>query len=474
MASVHGFDTYIRVSRVGERSGDSYQTVEEQRRTNAETAEDKGVPLSGFEVVEEDVSGKIAAKDRRLEEILRRIETGQSAGLIVAYQDRLSRGSLLEQATIWERLQQAGARLITGDGLDSADPNQELLFAVKAAIARDQWKRRQTDWQKAKRNAIERGIHFAARVPTGYIRQKGSGQPLEVDPKLAPVVVGVFERRAKGWNRGRIARWMNEQDVTNGMATHETVRSIIKNRTYLGEARSGEFVKRSAHPTIVSQKLFDEANSVTAAGTRGTGEVANKLIAIGIATCANCGHRLQVNMSGSGSKRFPAYYCKYFHCQERGYARAADLDAFIQIWILTIPTEVSLIRTEVESDVAEARKRLEEAEYDKKKFVGNRELRRILSDEDYADELEALVETVTEAQIALDMAEREESQASVAMALDLWHEWDIDTKREYLSKIISSLTVGQSKRGKVPLYDRVKVDFAVPIERPSRLLNEVT
>jgi hypothetical protein len=473
MASVHGFDSYIRVSRVGEREGDSYQTVEEQRRSIADTALRKGVPLSGFEVVEEDVSGKIAAKDRRQEEILKRIETGQSRGLIVAYQDRLSRGSLMEQAAIWERLEKAGARFLTGDGLDSADEGQELLFTVRAAIARDQWKRKQKDWQKSKRNAIERGIHFAARVPTGYIREKGSGQPLEVDPKMAEVIVGVFERRAKGWNRGRIARWMNEQDATNGTATHETVRSIIKNPTYLGEARSGEFVKRNAHPAIVSQKLWDEANSVTGSGTPGTGKVANTLLALGIARCRNCGHRLQVNMSGS-TKRFPSYACKFFHCKERGYVKAAELDAYIQTWILTIPTEASVIHTEARSDVADARKWLGEAEYDKKKFVGNRELRRLLSDEEYATELEALVESVTEAQIALDMAQRSEQDAKTVTALDLWNEWDIETKREYLNKVISSLTVGQSKRGRVPLYDRVKVDFAVPMERPPRLLNEVT
>jgi hypothetical protein len=470
MAPVLGFDAYIRVSRKGEREGDSYQTVEEQRRTIAETAKRKDVPLSGFEIVEEDVSGKVAAKNRRLEEILMRIEHGESRGLIVAYQDRLSRGSLMEQASIWERLQQAHARLITGDGVDSADEAQEMLFAIRAAVARDGWVRKRTEWEKSKRNAIERGIHFASKVPTGYTRKPG--KPLEVIPELVPVVVGVFERRAKRWSRGRIATWMNEQDATNGTATHETVRSMIRNRVYLGEAHSGEFVKRSAHPAIVSQKLWDEANAVEGKGSRGDGSVSNTLLAIGLATCENCGHKLQMNMSGS-TNRFPSYTCKHFHCDKRGYARASELDAYIRAWILTIPTEATFIKVEAESDVADARKALEEAQYDKKRFIGNRELRRILSDEEYNAELEDLVEQVTQAQIALDMAEREETDAKMLTALDLWNDWDIDTKREYLGKMISALTVGSSKRGKVPLYDRVKVEFAVPIERPPRLLNEV-
>jgi hypothetical protein len=198
------------------------------------------------------------------------------------------------------------------------------------------------------------------------------------------------------------------------------------------------------------------------------------MLALGLATCANCGRNLQVNMGGSGDKRYPYYACKHMHCKEHASIKATDLDAYIQTWILTIPTEVSLIKVEAKSDVAVARKALEEAEYDKKLFVSNRELRRILSAEDYAAELEALVETVTEAQIALDMAEREQQDAQMLSALHLWSEWDIDTRREYLQKMISSLTIGPSKRGKVPVYDRIHVEFAVPIERPQRLLNEVT
>jgi len=472
MAQVLGFDTYIRVSDVGGREGDSYQTVDEQRRTNALTAQRKNVPLSGFEIVDEDVSGDKAARERGLEQILKRIENKESAGLIVAYQDRLSRGSLLEQATVWDRLEKAGARLITGDGLDSADEGQELLFTIRAGIARDQWKRKRTDWQKSKRNAIERGIHFASKVPTGYTREKG--KPLEIDPVMAPIVVGVFERRAKGWSRGRIARWMNEQDATNGFATQETVRSIIKGRTCLGEAHSAEFVKRNAHPAIVSQKLWDEANAIEGKGNRGTGKVARTMLALGLATCANCGRKLQVNMGGSGDKRYPYYACKHMHCKAHASIKATDLDAYIQTWILTIPTEVSLIKIEAKSDVADARKALEEAEYDKKKWVGNRELHRLLSEQEYAAQLEVFVEAVTEAQIALDMAERKETDAKMLTALDLWHEWDIDTRREYLQKMISSLAIGPSKRGKVPVYDRIHVEFAVPIERPPRLLNEVT
>ena len=78
------------------------------------------------EVVEEDVSGSKRAKDRGLEELLLRAEQRVSGGIVVAWQDRLSRGSLKDTADVWERLGKAGARLIAvGDGVDPAAPGAE-------------------------------------------------------------------------------------------------------------------------------------------------------------------------------------------------------------------------------------------------------------------------------------------------------------------------------------------------------------
>ena len=44
--------------------------------------------------------------------------------------------------------------------LTPAKQEQELLFAIKAAIAREQWKRYQANWRNATRNAIERGVYI--------------------------------------------------------------------------------------------------------------------------------------------------------------------------------------------------------------------------------------------------------------------------------------------------------------------------
>jgi DNA invertase Pin-like site-specific DNA recombinase len=116
------------------------------------------------------VSGSKAAKERGLERLLVRAESGESEGIIVAWQDRLSRGRVLETAETWERLAKAGARFIAaGDGVNSAAPGQELLFNIRAAIARDQWQRSAANFESAKRNAIDRGVHVSGRLPLGYL-----------------------------------------------------------------------------------------------------------------------------------------------------------------------------------------------------------------------------------------------------------------------------------------------------------------
>jgi hypothetical protein len=46
-------------------------------------------------------------------------------------------------------LETAGGRLIcVGDGLDTATGDHEMLFTIKAAIARDQWKRHRANWER--------------------------------------------------------------------------------------------------------------------------------------------------------------------------------------------------------------------------------------------------------------------------------------------------------------------------------------
>ena len=50
---------------------------------------------------------------------------------------------------------------------------------------------------------------MAGRVALGYVRD--AERHLTPDPQTRDLVVGTFERRAKGWSWVRLARWLADQ-----------------------------------------------------------------------------------------------------------------------------------------------------------------------------------------------------------------------------------------------------------------------
>jgi DNA invertase Pin-like site-specific DNA recombinase len=98
---------YMRQSRAKERT----ISIEEQRRDIRAWAQSNGVALAA-EIVERGVSGSKPWRERDLGEAVDACERGEAAGIIVAWQDRLSRENGRGTAEVWEALEKAGARLV--------------------------------------------------------------------------------------------------------------------------------------------------------------------------------------------------------------------------------------------------------------------------------------------------------------------------------------------------------------------------
>src|SRR6266699_3423840 len=82
------FDVYIRVSRLGERSEDEATEVyEAQCRAWADRA---GVAIDEVEE-DADVSGSVAVAERKLERLVKKVEAGESEGILTPYLDRFGR-----------------------------------------------------------------------------------------------------------------------------------------------------------------------------------------------------------------------------------------------------------------------------------------------------------------------------------------------------------------------------------------------
>lgn len=175
-------------------------------------------------------------------------------------------------------------------------------------------------------------------------------------------------------------------------------------------------VKRGAHPSIVSQLLFDKANAVKGRRPAFTGKLTSQTLLNGLVHCYSCNGFMQVASVGRDQA---GYACRNPHCTQRAAIRASILDPEVESRVLTYiarrddPTITRHEAETEEADHAEAKRALDEAIYDRKKFIGNREIRRLLSDEEYAEELNALNEALEEAQIVYDLSEPLRSEPEV-------------------------------------------------------------
>lgn len=337
---------YMRQSRAKERT----ISIEEQRRDIQAWAQSNGVPLAA-EVVEQGVSGSKPWQERALGEAVDACRRGEAAGIIVAYQDRLSRENGRATAEAWEALEQAGARLVAvNDGIDTASgDDQEMLFTIRAAIAREKWKRSRADWERSRRNSVERGV-FPGRTPIGYRRDKhGRFVP---DRRQASKVVKAFELRREGLPQTEIARRLGW--------SHSTTRQILVNEVYLGVVRHGDSRTEGAHKAIVSRELFDAVQATRTTEPVPPGDTTRDRLLLGLARCSGCGHTLKVVRRKRKGGYVASYYCKDAAsetCPSRAFVHADELDAYIEAWFTDALREVPRM-----IDVVSAGRELDEAQ----------------------------------------------------------------------------------------------------------------
>jgi DNA invertase Pin-like site-specific DNA recombinase len=320
---------YLRQSRAKERT----ISIEEQRRDICGWAQGAGVQLAA-EVVEQNVSGSKPWRERALGQAVDACERGEAAGIIVAWQDRLSRENGRATAEVWEALEAAGARLVcAAEGLDTASGDHELTFSIKAAIAREQWKRYRANFERARRNSIERGVP-ASRAPIGYSKRRG--EPLKIVPRQAAKVEEAFSLRSRGVPFSEIARRFGW--------SHSTTRQLLANEVYLGTLRHGGFVKENAHAPIVSRELFDAVQASRTTQPVPPGETTRDRLLIGVARCSGCGKTLRVVRRKRKDGSFAtAYFCKdaaTSPCPARAFVRADELDGFVEQWFEAALREV--------------------------------------------------------------------------------------------------------------------------------------
>lgn len=457
-------DGYCRVSAVMGRGGDGYMSPAIQEGEIRRWAREHSISVSKI-VVEEDVSGGKAIRERGLEELVARVEQGRSDGVIVRTLDRFGRDSL-DGAVAIKRLSDAGARLIAVvDGVDTGPGgSSKIALAVQLAIAEDYLDRVKRNWDDAKRRNLEvRGLHVCGRAPYGYWR-KDEAEPthedgelvrnakLIVNPDEAKVVRTVFEMRAEGQPFANIHRIV-------GLSPNAPTR-IVKNRAYLGEARATVnrkdgrgtevITKRDAHEAVVTPELFAAAQREPRLPNDGS--LADKVLLSGLVRCATCDGRMHVRGRGPRGKRQAFYSCSNPDCEARAAIVAEPLDEYV-VWLLANDTgSAEEAAGSEERRWLEARERVREREAELAELVRERGDLSLDAWRQMVVSAEAALEA---ARVALyDLPDPELDDGEAVVWLDgkpslyaLWGK-DRDRDRRTLQRYIGTVTVAPCGRGR--------------------------
>lgn len=321
-------DAYIRVSEVRGRSGESFISPSDQKDRIVAWAKSQGHEIA--EVHEElDVSG--GTTDRPLlNEVMRRIEAGETGGVVVAKLDRFGR-ALVGSLELIKRIQDAGGLFASvADNFDITTPTGRLVLNMMLSIAQWELERIGASWAEARSRAIARGVHIGGNVPFGYSKREDGR--LEVDLVAGRLVTEVFERRASGQGWATIRNWLRSaggMTATGQVWSDARIRSMVNNRVYLGELidKASGTKHEGAHPPLIDPATFQAANNRRGVRAGAASPRAETLLR-GLVRCAGCRYTMGPLMQDHTPGGF-TYKCSRAYgagdCEEPAYIKATDL-----------------------------------------------------------------------------------------------------------------------------------------------------
>lgn len=167
---------------------------------------------------------------------------------------------------------------------------------------------------------VEEGHYKGGTCPYGYnFVRKGRFNKknhelyeLEINEFEAVIVQVIFHKSVnEGLGIQRIATYLNDRGIetwSDGNWHPSSIRSILRNTTYIGILRSGESRSQVLpHLIIIEKEIFDRAQEI--ASERSTRHKENKSVPLntrgqsqlaGNAYCGHCGSKLTLTTNGSG------------------------------------------------------------------------------------------------------------------------------------------------------------------------------
>lgn len=436
-ASVRKAVGVVRVSRVGDRDGETFVSPREQAERIRSLAERDGIKL--IDTIEEmSVSGGAPlAKRPGLRRAVEMVEAGQAQVVVVAYFDRLVR-SLTVQAEVVERIEQAGGAILAVDvGEVRSDTASHWLSSTMLGMVAEYTRRATAErTADAKRRAIARGVPTFSNIPPGYRQRKDRTLEPNAD---APAVAEAFRMRANGATVMEVRDHLRENGIIRSF--HGT-QALLRSRIVLGELHFGELVNDSAHEAIVDADTWRRVQrQIVSRGRRPKSELL--LARLGVLRCATCGARMVAgSQTKPNGKRYPDYRCPPVGDCPRRVAINADIAEQAVVEALKSYLTGTTGTASADTGIAAARADVESAEAQLDAAV------RAFSG---LDDVEAAGERLRELRDARDAARDrlDELQASVLPSITVTaDDWDLMTlaeQRDLIRAVVDQATVSPGR-----------------------------
>lgn len=297
-----GYVIYLRKSRAdleAEARGEG-ETLARHRMALLDVAARKNLPVA--EIYAEVVSGETISDRPVMQKLLSEVEKGMWHGVLVMEIERLARGDTIDQGIVARAFRFSNTKIITP--MKTYDPGNEYdeeYFEFGLFMSRREYKTITRRMQRGRMASVQEGKFVGNRPPYGYKRiklEREKGFILEPIPEQASAVRLIFEWFVNGNQRSdgiyeqmgyaKIAKRLNELHFPTSTGIPwpaTTVREILTNPVYVGKVRwnrrpqvkhvkDGQVMKerprakediitiaQGLHPPIISQELFDAAQS---------------------------------------------------------------------------------------------------------------------------------------------------------------------------------------------------------------------
>lgn len=388
---------YLRKSRAdrdAEAQGQG-DTLSRHRAALLELARSRSLSIA--KIYEEVVSGETITARPEMQKLLRDVETGLYAGVLVMEVERLARGNTRDQGVVAETFQYSDTKIVTPlKTYDPGDESDQEYFEFGLFMSRREYKTINRRLQRGRAASLNEGKYIAGTAPYGYRKVKlprQKGYTLELIPEEAQVVRRIFSLYVTGQPRPggglrpigtfTIAKHLDAEGVPSPSGVKWppcTVKDILVNPTYAGMLRwsyrptvkrmeEGQVVERrpvnhdmpltpGLHPAIVELEVWKEAQEIMKTRSHApmpSDRTAKNPLA-GMVYCAACGRSMERRKQTRGRDML---MCPTKDCPTKGTVledvESSLLDA-LRVWLAQYKVTAAQAPPDYSSAVQEAQR----------------------------------------------------------------------------------------------------------------------